>query len=92
MANDDVNQQNVIKPKLGNEAQVHIETNVKGSRRSHTERKSALDALASDYVVCLQELNFNIGEISYPISLKQVIESIYSQQWKYVIVAELKSM
>lgn len=59
---------------------MHIEPDVQGCRRSHRERKSTLDKLASDYVVYLQEPNFNIGKIFDLITLKQAIENTYSQQ------------
>lgn len=50
---DDVDQQNIIELETENEEQVHLEAYVQGSRRSHRERKSTLDTVASDYVVYL---------------------------------------
>ena len=47
-------------------------------RRSQRERRSAI---SDEYVVYLQESNFDIGSITDPISLSQALKSVYSIKW-----------
>ena len=47
-------------------------------RRSQRERRSAI---SDEYVVYLQESNFDIGSITDPISLSQALKSVYSTKW-----------
>ncbi|PRQ27363.1 putative RNA-directed DNA polymerase [Rosa chinensis] len=61
-------------------------------RRSQRDRRSALDALAADFQIYLQEADFDIGEINDPLTFKQAIESERSHQWEEAMVSELKSM
>ena len=58
-------------------------------RRSTRERKSALP---EDYIVYLQEADFDIGEVSDPVTFNQAINSDQSQNWEAAMVAELESM
>lgn len=85
MAADNVDQQDVIILEHETEAPICIEADVPATIRS-------LDTLASEYVVYLQEFDFDIGEISDLVTFKQVFESKHLHQWKHTLIAELKSM
>lgn len=58
-------------------------------RRSQRERRSAI---SNDYVVYLQESEFDIGIIKDPISFSQAMESDNYTKWIEAMNGELKSM
>ena len=58
-------------------------------RRSQRERRPAI---AADYVVYLQESDFDIGIRKDPISLSKAMESDDSSKWMEAMNEELKSM
>jgi hypothetical protein len=58
-------------------------------RRSHQEQNSAI---SDDYVVYLQESEFDIGICNDPISYSQAIKSNDSDKWIDAMNEELKSM
>jgi hypothetical protein len=58
-------------------------------RRSQRDRRSAI---SDDYVVYLQESDFDIGTCKDPVSFSQAIESNDSAKWINVVNDELKSM
>ena len=59
-------------------------------RRSVRTRRPTIDQ--NDYVVYLQEPDFDFGEDDDPVSYKQAVESEFSEQWKLAMEAELQSM
>lgn len=82
----------------GNDSPFHediaIENNVEPPqpavlRRSQRERRSAI---SDDYVVYLQESDFDIGINKDPVSFSQAIESDNSSKWIDAMNEELKSM
>lgn len=85
MAADNVDQQDVIILEHQTEAPIRIEADVPATIRS-------LNTLASEYVVYLQESDFDIGEISDLVTFKRAFESKHLHQWKHTLIAELKSM
>ncbi|RVW63464.1 Retrovirus-related Pol polyprotein from transposon TNT 1-94 [Vitis vinifera] len=58
-------------------------------RRSQRERRPAI---TDDYVVYLQESDFDIGITKDPVSFSQAMESDDSSQWMEAMNEELKSM
>jgi L-rhamnose mutarotase len=59
-------------------------------RRSIKERRSAI---SNDYIVFLQENEFNIGMMEDDsVTLRQALESINSHKWTKVMDEEIKSM
>ena len=58
-------------------------------RRSQRERRSAI---SNEYVVYLQESDFDIGSSKDPISFSQTLESVDSTKWMNAMKDELKSM
>ena len=58
-------------------------------RRSARERRSVI---VNDYIVYLQEHEFDIGIEDDPTSLNEVKLSIHSTKWSNAINDELKSM
>jgi hypothetical protein len=58
-------------------------------RRSQRERRSAI---SDEYVVYLQESDFDIGSSTDPILLSQALESVDSTKWMNTMKDELKSM
>jgi hypothetical protein len=58
-------------------------------RRSQRERRSAI---SDEYVVYLQESDFDIGSSKDPISFSQVLESVDSTKWMNAMKDELKSI
>jgi phosphopentomutase len=58
-------------------------------RRSQRERRFAI---SDEYVVYLQEFDFDIGSSKDPISFSQALESVDSTKWMNAIKDELKSM
>jgi hypothetical protein len=58
-------------------------------RRSQRERRSAI---LDEYVVYLQESDFDIGLSKDPILFSQVLESVDSTKWMNAMKDELKSM
>jgi hypothetical protein len=59
-------------------------------RQSTRERRSAI---SNDYIVFLQENEFNIGMMEDdPVTLRQVLESVNSHKWTKVMDEEIKSM
>ena len=51
-------------------------------RRSQRERRSAI---SDEYVIYLQESDFDIGLSKDPISFSQALESVDSTKWKNVM-------
>ena len=58
-------------------------------RRSHRERRPAI---SSDYVMYLQEHEFDIGTCNDPVTFLQVKERSDSDKWINAMKEELKSM
>ena len=58
-------------------------------RRSQRERRFAI---SDEYVVYLQESNFDIESSKDPISFSQALESVDSIKWMNTMKDELKSM
>ena len=58
-------------------------------RRSTRERRLAI---ANDYIVYLQEYEFNIGLEDDPTSLNEAKLNIYSTKWSNAMKDELKSI
>ena len=58
-------------------------------RRSQRSRKSAV---SNDYVVYLQESEFDLGIKDDPVSFSQAVESVNSTKWIDAMKDELKSM
>ena len=58
-------------------------------RRSQRERRSAI---SDDYVVYLQESDFDVGTCKDPVSFSQAIKSNDSIKWIDAMNDELKSM
>ena len=58
-------------------------------RRSQRERRSAIP---DDYVVYLQETEFNIGDINDPVSYEKAVNSDDSDKWVNAMNEEIKSM
>jgi Reverse transcriptase (RNA-dependent DNA polymerase) len=59
-------------------------------RRSTRERRSAI---SNDYIVFLQENEFNIGMMEDdPVTLHQALESVNSHKWTKAMDEEIKSM
>jgi hypothetical protein len=58
-------------------------------RRFQRERRSAI---SDEYVVYLQESDFNIGSSKDPISFSQALKSVDSTKWMNAMKDELKSI
>ena len=58
-------------------------------RRSQRERRFVI---SDEYVVYLQEFDFDIGSSKDPISFSQALESVDSTKWMNAMKDELKSM
>ena len=58
-------------------------------RRSQRERRSVI---SDEYVVYLQEFDFDIGSSKDPILFSQALESVASTKWMNTMKDELKSM
>ena len=58
-------------------------------RRPTRERRSAI---TNDYIIYLQEHEFEIGPEDDPISLNEVKLSVHSTKWSNAMIDELKSM
>ncbi|CAL2224945.1 unnamed protein product [Prunus armeniaca] len=58
-------------------------------RRSQRPRRSAIPG---DYMVYLQEVEFNIGDLDDPISYREAMESSQSTLWQAAMEEELASM
>lgn len=65
------------------------QTQLEVPRRSIRERRSAI---SSDYIVYLQEHEFDIGLEDDPISFSQAKQSVNSLKWMNAVLDELKSM
>jgi hypothetical protein len=58
-------------------------------RRSHRQRKSAIP---DDYVIYLQEYDYDVGSINDPVSYTKAINNVDSNKWIDAMKDELKSM
>lgn len=72
------------------QAQVNAPAPVVG--RLQRARRSTLDIMEADFVIYPQEADFDIGDITYPITFKQAMEGEFSEHWEKAMIAELESM